>query len=197
MRINGIALTALFLLASIGARNQVSPVTPASKPEESIGLALSIQADTPERSGALKLRVTLENTGDKDVYVNLGTVLGNGRIQRPEAIRILIADGTGGQREMHYADKDVPGVAGRMDDYPVPLRTGSTYSVALELGDFWCPKTKEHAIVLQPGTYEVRAQFLGAGAQHDGGIPSLPYWTGTLESKHILVEIGKKGQAPI
>ncbi len=192
MRIYGIALTAIALLASIGANNRISPASPASEPEESEGLALSIQADSPESSGALRLQVTLKNTGDKDVYVNLGTVLGNGRIQRPEAIRILIVDGTGGQRELHYADKDVPGVAGRMDDYPVPLRTGSTYTVALELGDFWCPKTKEHAIVLQPGTYEVRTQFEGTEAQHDGGIPSLPYWTGTLESEQILVEIGKE-----
>lgn len=190
MRTIGFALTAIALLSSIGANNKIPPSLPAAEFAEAEGLALSIQADSPESSGALRLRVTLENTGDKDVYLNLGTMLGNGRIQRPEAIRLLVVDGTGSQRELHYADKDVPGVAGRVDDYPVPLRTGSTYSVALELGDFWCPKTKEHAIVLQPGTYEVRAQFEGAGAQHDGGIPSLPYWTGTLESATTVVKIG-------
>jgi len=190
MRINGIALTAITLLSTIGANNQVSPSPLAAESAEADGLALSIRANSPESSGALRLDVTLENTGQKDILLNLGTMLGNGRIQRPEAIRLLVVDGTGSQRELHYADKDVPGVAGRMDDYPVPLRTGSTYSVALELGDFWCPTTNEHAIVLLPGTYEVRAQITGTGSQHDGGIPSLPFWTGTLESGAIVVKIG-------
>lgn len=193
MRTIGIALTTITLLSTIGANNQVSPNSLAAESAEADGLALSIRADSPESSGALKLRVTLENTDGKDMYLNLGTMLGNGRIQRPEAIRLLLVDGTGDRRELHYADPDVPGVAGRMDDYAVPLRAGSTYSIVLEIRDFWCPATKEHAIVLPPGAYKIHAQFTGAVAQHDGGIPSLPFWTGTLESAATVVKIdGRK-----
>jgi hypothetical protein len=196
MRTIGIALTAIALLTTIGANNQVSPSPLAAESAEADGLALSMRANSPGSSGALRLDVTLENTGQKDILLNLGTMLGNGRIQRHEAIRLLVVDWTGDRRVLHYADPDVPGVAGRIDDYAVPLRAGSTHSVALEIRDFWCPATKEHAIVLPPGAYEVRAQFEGAGAQHDGGMPSPPYWTGTLESGAVLIKIGENGQAP-
>ncbi len=196
MRTIGIALIAIALLSTFGVDNQVPPGLPAAESAEADGLALSIRANSPESSGALRLHVTMENMGQEDILLNLGTMLGNGRIQRPDAIRLLLVDGTGDRRELHYADPDVPGVAGRIDDYAVPLRAGSTHSIALELRDFWCPTTKEHAIDLPPGTYEVRAQFTGTGSQHDGGIPSLPYWTGTLESQAVLIEIGEKGQAP-
>jgi hypothetical protein len=141
--------------------------------------------------------VTLKNAGDKDVVLNLGTMLANGKVLLPDAVHLILIDSAGKSRELHFADRRYPGVAGRIDDYAVPLRVGSSYSLRLSLDNFWCPETKEFRLQLKPGQYRVRSEFTGRGAQFVNrdmeGITLMNFWQGTLQSDVTTFRIGERG----
>jgi hypothetical protein len=161
--------------------------SPLNAQEEGVALKMSIRASAPESTDSLRLHVTFENVNDKDVVLNLGMMLGNGKVHLPDAIRLELTDSGGHARELHFSDKRYPGIAGRVDDYVVPLRAGSAYTLKVSLKDFWCPKSKEFTLELEPGRYSVRAAFTGKTAQYlngdTEGLKFMPYWTGELKSE--------------
>jgi hypothetical protein len=77
-------------------------------------------------------------------------------------------------------------IAGRVDNYAVPLRSGSTYILELRLDQFWSPSTKEFNLKLKPGHYWVSALFLGTGAETRNsdttGMNLMHFWKGKLQS---------------
>jgi hypothetical protein len=164
--------------------------------EEGADLKMSIRTSNAESADSLRVDVAFENLSDRDTVLNLGMMLANGRVQLPDAVRLILTDSGGRSRELHFSDKRYPGVAGRVDDYAVPLRAGSTYTLRLSLKDYWCPESEEFALELDPGRYSVRAEFTGNSAQHlnedTEGLKFLPFWTGKLRSGvahfHILTE---------
>lgn len=153
---------------------------------------LSLRAAESEIAGSLHLYVTFENAGDQDVVLNLGLMLGNGKILQPEALRVILTDGAGQAKELHFVDKKHPGIAGRVDDYALPLRAGSSFTLKLSLNDFWCPASKEFTLDLKPGRYSARAEFIGRDAQYENGL-LLHYWTGKIESDATEFQVGKQG----
>jgi hypothetical protein len=50
---------------------------------------------------------------------------------------------------------------GAFDDYIVPLRVGSTYTLTLNLDQFWCHETKEFVIPLLLGKNRMTARISG------------------------------------
>lgn len=68
--------------------------------------------------------VALENTGDSDFVVNLGSMLANGKVMLPTEIRFVLTDPAGRTQELEFATSPV---AGRIDPFIVPLRKGSSY----------------------------------------------------------------------
>ncbi len=165
--------------------------------EEGAQLKVSIRVTTPESAHSLRLHVTFENLSNEDTVLNLGMMLANGRAQLPDAVRLVLTDSGGRPRELHFSDKRYPGIAGRVDDYAVPLRTGSAYTLQLSLEDYWCPESKDFALDLKPGRYSVRVEFTGKSAQHLNGdvegLKFLPFWTGKLRSEAVGFRIGKQG----
>ncbi len=124
----------VFLLTAGEAQTSIRPDPQTSNAE----LRMSIIAITPqEAKGIPVFRVTVENVGDKDVVLNLGMMLANGRVLLPDAIRLILVDPDGKSRELHFADRRYPGITGRVDDYAVPLRAGSANTLRLSLGNFW------------------------------------------------------------
>ena len=172
-----------------GSDNNRSPV---NAQEKVTGLKMSIRASAPESTDSLRLHVTFENVSDKDTVLNLGMMLANGKVHLPDAVRLILTDPSGQSRELHFSDKRYPGIAGRVDDYAVPLRAGSAYTLKLSLKDYWCPKSKEFKVNLKPGRYDIRAKFLGNGAKHEQGL-LMRFWTGQLESDVAQFQIGKQG----
>ena len=116
-------------------------------------------------------------------------MLGNGRVHVPDAIRMRLTDATGQSRELHFVDRKYPGIAGRIDDYVLPLRAGSSYGVTANLDDYWSPETKEHQFFLPPGRYRIRSEFVGTGAKHVNadtqGVELLHFWKGELRSDEV------------
>jgi len=174
-----------------------SNTSPVDAQAEVGQLRMSIRVSAPESTASLRLHLTFENESDKDTVVNLGTMLANGKVHLPDAIRLFLADSGGHARELHFSDKKYPGIAGRVDDYAVPLRAGSAYTLKLNLKDYWCPKTKEFTLDLGPDRYSIRAVFTGNSAQHlngdTEGLKFMPFWTGKLESDVAQFDLAKKG----
>ena len=162
--------------------------------KSSAELRMSIAAMIPQETKGIPIfRVTFENVGDKDTVLNLGMMLANGKVLLPDAIRLILIEPDEKCRELHFADRRYPGIAGRVDDYAVPLRAGSTYTLRLSLGNFWCPETKEFQIKLKPGAYRVRSKLKGIGAHHINndmeGISLMNFWKGTLQSDETVFRI--------
>jgi hypothetical protein len=130
--------------------------------------------------------VAFENVGPEDTFLNLGTMLANGRVQIPDRIRLRLIDSDGRARELRFIDKEHAGVGGRIDDFPVPLRRGSIYMLRLRLEDFFSLPPGELPVELSRGKFEIIARYEGSGAEHNNigseGIPALPYWKGIVQS---------------
>lgn len=191
-----LVLSLFVLTRALAAGESLTTEHPEGRPSEA-ELRMSISATVPkEAEGATRFRVTIENTGAQDVILNLGAMLDNGKILLPQAIRLILTDSTGQTLELHFSDRRFPCVAGRVDDYSVPLRVGSVYTVALNLNDYWCPETKEFVLKLAPGEYRVRAELTGQGAQHVNldteGVRLLNFWKGKLESDPTQFRIGER-----
>ena len=143
-------------------------------------------------SNGLKLEVAFRNVSDHDVSLNMGHMLGNGRVQLPDYVSLSFTDAQGKERLFQFADKKHSFVAGRLDDYVVPLRAGSIYTVTLSLDQFWCQETKEFEIPLLPGQNRLTAQFEGHGAQAVNldmpGIKLMNFWLGKVASNTLVIE---------
>ena len=148
------------------------------------GLQLQI---TPVTSGSgapadVKLDIGLRNTGEADFVLNVGTMLANGKIMWPDAIRLMLTDPSGRSRELRFASR-TPGIAGRVDDYIVALRAGSSYTVRVSLEDY---TRGVESTALADGRYVIAAQFLGRRANGVNldmqGVALLNFWTGTAHS---------------
>lgn len=167
---------------------------PKAEPANSLnsvtkGLQVHLSALQPTAKGSYTFRVTFENVGENDFVLNLGSMLGNGKVQRPEAVHLILTDAKGAKQELRFAGS---GVAGRMDDYALPLRAGSSYSIKLDLADFWSPETKEHQVKLSPGQQTLQAKLTGNGAKYlngdTEGLKHLNFWQGQLLSNVVAVE---------
>jgi hypothetical protein len=137
-------------------------------------------------------QLALRNVGDHDVTLNLGWMLANGKFQLPNYISLNLTDGKAKTRLFQFSDKEHSNVAGRVDDYVVPLRVGSTYTLTLRLDQFWCQETMEFEMKLLPGENRLTAQFEGRGAKYVTldmpGIKLMNFWLGKIESNTLIIE---------
>ncbi|MBN2309043.1 MAG: hypothetical protein JXR94_08740 [Candidatus Hydrogenedentes bacterium] len=175
--------------AESAVRRGDTPVRPAhaAGPGITIAPAESLAGEAPA------FDVTVWNGGEKDVVLNLGTMVGNGKVLVPDAIQLTLVDGSGNSKTLRFSDKRNPGRAGRVDDYLVPLRAGSTYTIALSLNDFWCPDTTKFQIHLEPGEYRIQASLVSAAPQYVNtdmeGVQFMNVWNGTVESEAAVLQV--------
>jgi hypothetical protein len=139
-----------------------------------------------------EFQVAFRNVGTEDVTLNLGFMLANGKVQLPQNISLNVTDAVGQTRKLKFLDRRYSGVFGRLDDYVVPLRAGSTYTLKLRIDQFWSPDTKEFEWKFPPGKYQVMAQFEGSGAKISNpdviGIKLMNFWLGKVQSNTMVVE---------
>ena len=137
------------------------------------------------------LQLALRNVGDHDLTLNLGMMLANGKVQLPERVAMKFTDALGNTRVFKFGDKRYGNVGGRVDDYVVSLRVGSTYTLLLTLDQFWCQETKEFSIPLLSGENRLTAQFEGTSATKVnldmGGVALMNFWLGKVESNTLTL----------
>ena len=186
----GTCLFLNLLMSSASSRAQAIGSVDWGVPVEGLQMSISVvdshNLDVPE------FQVALRNAGTKDVTLNLGLMLANGNVQLPQNISLNVTDASGKTHKLKFFDRRYPGVAGRVDDYVVPLRAGSSYTLKLSLDQFWSPDTKEFQLKFFPGKYQITAQFEGGGAKTSNldvpGIKLINFWLGNLQSNIIMVE---------
>jgi hypothetical protein len=124
-----------------------------------MAISLTKPGTVPNRGA--EFYVAFQNVGDKDVVLNLGAMLGNGAVQWPEAVRLMLTDPQGNSRELHFVDRRYPAIAGRLDDFIVALRTGAIYILRLNVEQYWGPDPAPLR-ALGDGHYRIASQFEGS-----------------------------------
>jgi RNA polymerase sigma factor (sigma-70 family) len=148
------------------------------------GLRLGLCRAEAKKDGQVRLHVVLENGGAEDLVVNLGLLLANGKRQLPMAVSLRVVGGDGKE---HVLRLNVPGVAGRVDPFVVPLSSGNRYAVSCDLEQWGEP--------LAPGRYRARAEFVGEAVTKKAintdmtGLALMPIWTGTITSGDLQVTL--------
>lgn len=154
-------------------------------------LQMSLSATSSSKADVPQFQVAFRNAGE-DLTLNLGMMLANGKVQLPDKISLTLSDASGKTRKLSFSDKRYPGVAGRIDDYIVRLRSGSIYLLKVGLDQFVSPDTNEYELRLSSGKYQITAQFEGSGARFINldrpAIRLMNFWKGKVQSNTLAVE---------
>ncbi len=174
--------------------SQSSFAIPQASGQSAHGLRLGISVSPGNLSrAAAEFSLALENTGDADFVLNLGSMLANGKVMFPEAIRLILTDPGGNTRELAFFDRRYPGVAGRVDPFVVPLRAGSTYVLRTSLNQCFIPATSNFDVKLASGRNRIAARFEGQQARSANpdmqGVALLNFWKGTVDSNVVEFDV--------
>ena len=168
------------LVAGLG---QVAPAADPAPLALEPGKAIDGLRITLGRAAKGDLEVGFENVDAKPVVLNLGDMVGNGLELEPRRFHLVVTGPTGKSRELHW--KGIGGIAGRMDDFLVPLMPAAKYTVTFSLGDLiGNGKEGNWSSAIVAGE-KVQAVYEGAApslTNRQEIIPALPIWLGKIES---------------
>jgi hypothetical protein len=167
---------ATFLSGSIGASDSPSAI-------------VLLEVTCRESNGVVELQMSLRNTGTRDTAVTLGMDLANGHRYFPDRLTMDVkTSGFGTIREFEYWDPSLPGIAGRVDPWVVPLPHSSEFSITRPLGHFWL-NGASLAELSRP--FQVRLRLKAQAPINSNldmaGIAPLNYFSGDLESKWPVI----------
>jgi hypothetical protein len=111
-----------------------------------------------------KFRVELRNSGEDDLILNLGFLLG--WKQYPAAIVLTLGDTHGKSRPVHVREPFT--VSGRVDPMVLPLPAGATFSIPVDFDKYQVmTRPEESQFRLEAGTYTLGAQFTDKGGSQE------------------------------
>ncbi|MBU1695299.1 MAG: hypothetical protein KKC51_15250 [Verrucomicrobia bacterium] len=163
------------------------------KPTNDLQIALITVQSAWVEGDDIEFYVAFRNAGEKDMFINLGVTLANGRNHFPTEVSLLLIDQDGQSRKLHLLGPAT--ISGRMDDYAVGLGARSMHLLKLHLSEFCSPPTNEFRIKLSNGHYKATAQFNGHGALNKNtGMDwtAWNFWEGFLESPAVEFIVQKK-----
>jgi len=180
MRIVLLGVLSILTVIAVSVSHGSAPVNP-SVAEIGPGQPVAGLQLTLDQAAKGALRVTFENVGNTPTFLNLGIMVGNGRILIPNQLELVVTDPTGNPRKLQV--KGVPGVAGRVDDFLVPLMPGAKYTIPFSLDDFVSETGKA---TVAPGE-KLQAHYQGVAPSNPNGanIPALPVWIGEIQSSMV------------
>jgi len=167
---------------------QAKPVVGLIPGESIYGLRMSISTAEKDEAGFPKFQVTFRNTGGEDAVLNLGEIGGS----EPHInlnFSLIVSDAFGKTRKFEF--KGPMYVAGRLEPYLVYVKARSTYSLEVNMGQFWSPETYEYELKLTPGKYQVALEFVGRSPRRSvpAGKSSVKnIWLGQLTSNTLAIE---------
>jgi hypothetical protein len=140
-----------------------------------------------------EFEVAFRNVGTKDIVLNLGITLANGRQDFATAVHLILLNPQGFPSEYDLVGPTA--VAGRIDDYTIALQVGAVHVLRFKLSQFRPPQGRRFEIQLQQdlgtrlqqGHYRVAARFDGFDARHrNSGMDwaGWSFWIGTLQSNY-------------
>lgn len=152
---------------------------------------MSLSLTKPTQGNVPIFQVTLRNQSDNDVLLSLGYMLNNGKVQLPSKVRLLVTDSKGHAEDLYYEDRRFSGVRGRVDEFQVPLRSGSSYSLRIRL-DQLHRHGRYLGQNLPHGRFKAVAEFDGVSdspgnrRQRDIGLAN--YWKRHVESNAVFFD---------
>ena len=167
---------AAFFLTYAGHAGDAQTMSVEQSPDAvTTGLRMAIAPIEPApgfRAPTAQFRVTIENDGDRDLIVNLRYMFGNGQVMLPTSLDLILTDPSGRvARHLRYFSPPPRSPRmnpGKLDDYVLALRSGSTYGFSLHLDGYRCPTTKEFPLRLTQGQHRIHARLnSGRGAHVD------------------------------
>ena len=186
-----LALAASFNCSPLSAQPIINPMPIWSPATDGMRMAISVVKPGIATQQDIEFYLAFQNIGSKDFVLNLGMMLGNGKVQEPDAIRLMLTDPNGQTREFQCSK--VPAIGGRVDDFLAALPVGATYVLKLNLNQYCCIAP---VVKLTAGRYRIAAQFKGRGAQFVSldtpGIRLLNFWTGSVQTKFLEFEIADR-----
>lgn len=147
-------------------------------------MSLSILDVSPTISESSRIGISFANLGDKDVLLELGEMLGNGRFLSPSSIRLKVIDPNTKFVEYTFVDNRYAVVAGRVDDFVLPLRAGSDFTFKFDLSQFRSTETKQFGVKFHKGSYSISAFYRGEDPKFATALwldKSL-FWKGIVQS---------------
>jgi len=162
-------------------------------PVNGIQMAIHLDRTRGAQSRTPKFTVELRNAGERDIVLNLGSMLANGKSQYPSAVVLTLTDSQGKSRRLEL--RGPAGVAGRVDQLVLPIPVGARFAIRVDLRNYWAPVTEEFEIKLERGTYSIEAQLTGKGISYDDanldmkGLSVMPFWQGTVASNRIRFQV--------
>lgn len=155
------------------------------------GLRLSLSLSETSNPADPELDIALENVATNDMALDLGIMLANGKYQLPNNIGLNITDSTGKVLKLNFFDRRFGAISGRIDDYAIPLRAGSTYILKMQLDQFYSGAAGIWGMKLDAGSYDISAEFTGTDAKavnsDDADLRLMNFWTGKLSSNTVHV----------
>lgn len=180
------ALACLLFCASALSRADDGDERSEAKAVEGLRIRLQLPEAEKDKKTPLVCEVVLENVGDKDLNVNLGSSLANGRSHHPTALRLHALSEGAKARTLVYSMR----VAGRLDPFVVPLPAGSSYTLRIPFAKFTDSETGE-SIDLTAKEYRIVAQLVGepvTNPNRDAQAQALmPYWQGKASSHELPI----------
>lgn len=182
------AFVAIFMCSPLSAQPLINPMQSWSPASDGMRTAISIAKPGTATQRDVEFYLAFQNVGSKDFVLNLGMMMGNGKVQEPDAIRLILTDPNGQTREFQCSETRL--VAGRLDDLLAALPVGATYVLRLNLNKYCCfaPMVK-----LAAGRYRIAAHFQGRGAQYVNldtpGIRLLNFWMGSMQTNPLEFQI--------
>ena len=115
----------------------------------------------------------------------------------PTSLDLILTDPAGRARELRYfspPQRYSRMNPGKLDDYILALRSGSTYGFSLHLDEYWCPTTKEFSLRLSTGQHQIQARLnAGAARMSTGDLALLRFWRGTVQSTPVSFGVSDGG----
>jgi hypothetical protein len=182
-----------FLLLGASSAAQQARAPDWGAPVNGLQMAMHLDRTRGTQFRTPKFSVELRNAGEKDLVLNLGSMLANGKSQYPSAVVLTLTDSHGKSRRLEL--RRPAGVAGRVDPLVLPLPIGARFSIPVDLRNYFAPVTEEFEIKLKRGAYSIEAQLTGKGVSYDDanldmkGLSAIPFWQGTVTSNRIRFEV--------
>ena len=132
-----------------------------------------------------RITATIRNVGKDDTAVIFGVALGNGRRSLVDnmTLQITAPEGKGGGEQYQYYPPHYPGgVAGRVDDWIVPLPAGVWYTLNLEPTDFLTARNGRLSAFPQGARLSLRLPIRSPSAGPNSDVVGLKLfrvWTGS------------------
>jgi hypothetical protein len=190
MKLRTLLVSAMIVLSSVTARSGAESDNDSQWGLPINGLQMSISEDGLSSDGIQKFQVQFRNIGKRDFVLNLGRMLGNGRVHLPDRVALELTDSNGKTQNLKFFHNMF--VAGRVDDYLIPLKLESTYSITVRLDQFYSRENRSPYVTLPSGKTKILASLDGMGAMNVNsdtpGIALMEFWTGKAWSNTVVLQ---------